>query len=1203
MFTIASFEFRSRLRLLSTWVYFLIFFALSMLWMASAGGLFKEANVSFGSGKVFINSPFAISETVSLLGMFGLTVIAAISGRAVQQDFEYRSQTFFFTAPITKLQYLGGRFLGSLGVSLVVFAGIGLGAFLATYIPGMDATRIGPNRLSAYLVPYLFILVPNTLLIGGAFFSLAAMTRRMLPVYLGSVLAIIGWLLSSRLIRDLDNKTVAALLDPFGARAVSIVTEYWTVSERNTRALPLGGVLLWNRLLWSGVAALICGLCYWRFSFATFAQEPVARGKKARRSDEDLPVSPVHVPVVQTPPGRQRPAWFMLPGLVGLYFRETVKNIYFGVLVLAGLLFMIIASTTMGDIFGTSTWPVTREMLGLLSGTFSLFMLIIIAFYGGELVWRERDCRIDQISDATPIPTWVPMAAKLLALMLVPVMLQAVLLVCGMGIQISKGYTHFQIGLYLHDMFGIRLIDYWLLCALAITVHSVINQKYMGHFVMTLYYVLLTFSSQLGLEHNLYKFGNYPEAVYSDMNGYGHFLYRARVFQAYWTAGAIVLLVLGYLMWTRGTVSGAAERLKVARARLSRPTLALGGLGLVGFVALGGFIYWNTNILNRYQNTYDGQLRRADYEKKYKRLAAEPQPKVIAVQVDLDLYPQKQDARMRGSYTLQNRSGVPVSTLNLVMPPDPTLKVHKMELAVPSSLVEDDQRLFVRRYALTPPLPPGAETRLTFDIELTTPGFTNEGSNTAVVYNGTFLNGRAMLPSLGYVEAGELERDQDRRKFGLEPKERMRDRDDPAGLQRNDLAADSDWIRFEANISTEADQIAISPGYLQKEWVEGDRHHYSYKMDVPILNFFAFQSARYAVRRDVWHDAPGNRDVRLEVYYQPGHEFNIDGMLTASKAALEYLSTNFGAFQYQQFRILEFPRYETFAQSFPNTIPYSEGIGFIARVRPNDEKDIDYPYYVTAHEAAHQWWGYQVVSAEVQGATLLIESLSQYSALMVMKHKYGESKMRKFLAYELNRYLTGRAFEQKKELPLGRVENQTYIHYAKGSLVMYALQDYIGEDKVNAALRSLRDATAYKGPPYPNATQLIAALRKVTPPELAYLIDDMFEHIVLYDNRAVSARAKKLPDGRYEVAIKVKAKKFQADALGKEDEVPLADYIDIGTVDDNGNQLELRREKITQEDSSFTLTVAQKPAKAGIDPLNKLIDRRPKDNTIPIELD
>jgi aminopeptidase N len=323
-------------------------------------------------------------------------------------------------------------------------------------------------------------------------------------------------------------------------------------------------------------------------------------------------------------------------------------------------------------------------------------------------------------------------------------------------------------------------------------------------------------------------------------------------------------------------------------------------------------------------------------------------------------------------------------------------------------------------------------------------------------------------------------------------------------------------------------------------------------------------------------------------------------MIDATKAALSYDSRNFGPYQYRQFRIIEFPRYASFAQSFPNTIPYSEGIGFIARVRPDDPKDIDYPYYVTAHEVAHQWWGHQVMSGDVQGGSMLVESLAQYSALMVMKNKLGPAKMRKFLEYELNRYLIGRATEQKKELPLSRVENQAYIHYAKGSLVMYALADYLGEARLNEAIRKFRDDHAFKGPPYPSTSQFIARVREVTPPEMQYLIDDMFERIVLYDNRAVSASAKALPNGRYEVTMKLVAKKRVADELGKETDVPIADLIDVGVLDANNDAIAVERRKFDTEESTVTLVVDRKPAKAGIDPLHKLIDRKPNDNTVPV---
>ncbi|MEO7057967.1 MAG: M1 family aminopeptidase [Caldimonas sp.] len=1201
MFTIASFEFRSRLKLLSTWVYFVVFFALAMLWIAAAGGLFKDANISFGTGKVAVNSPFALAQTVALLGMFGITVMAAVMGRAVQQDVEYRMQAFFFTAPISKLQYLGGRFLGGLGVLLVVFSSIGLGAFVATLLPGMDGDRLVANRLAAYLLPYATTMVPNAVLIGAVFFSLAATTRKMLPVYIGSVLILLGWLIAQQLMRDVDNRTLAALIDPFGSRALSVLTEYWTIAERNTRLVPLNGVLLWNRVLWLGVAACVSALLAWRFSFAAASLEAAGRRRKAHVAEPATgpePAAPLHAPPARVAPASGMGALRLMPHRVALEFRETTKNIYFAVLVLAGLLFMVFASTTVGDIFGTSTWPVTFQMTGLVSGSFAAFMLIIIAFYAGELVWRERDNRLDQIADALPVPTWLPLVSKLITLMLVPAVLQALLMLCGMAIQAAKGYTRFEPGLYLYDLFTIDLVGYWFICALAITVHSIASHKYVGHFVMIVYYVVLLFASQFGLEHNLYKFGSVPSAVYSDINGYGHFLPRVRAFQAYWTAGSLLLLVLGYLAWTRGTASSWRERLAQAKDRVSAPTLAIGAGAALAFAAIGGFIFYNTNVLNHYESTYDVQAAQVRYEQRYKPLASEPQPKITAVRLDVDLFPAEQRVRMRGRYALKNKNTVPVTSLLLNFAAGRALVVRRLELGVPVAQTDVDKALGVRRLHLARPLAPGAETTLDFDLELPTHGFRNEGSNTAVVYNGSFVNGRVVLPVIGYAAGAELERDADRKKFGLAPRERIPDRDDPAGLQVNGISADADFIDYEATVSTEPDQIAISPGYLQREWTEAGRRYFHYKMDAPILDFFAFQSARYAVKKDTWHGPAG--DVAIEIDYQPGHEFNLDSMLAATKDSLADFSTWFGPYQYRQFRIVEFPRYESFAQSFPNTIPFSEAIGFIARVRPDDPKDIDYPYYVTAHEAAHQWWGHQVVSGDVQGGTMLIESMAQYSALMVMKKKFGAAKMRRFLAYELNRYLSGRAFEQKKELPLSRVENQQYIHYAKGSLVMYALADYIGQDKLDQAIRAFRDAHAFKGPPYPSSSELIARIREVTPPELQYVIDDLFEKIVVYDNRAVSATMKPLPGGRFEVTMKVVAKKRVADGLGKESDVPLADFIDIGVVDEKGDAIAVEKKRITQEESSFTMTVDKRPAKAGIDPLNKLIDRRPGDNTIAV---
>jgi ABC-2 type transport system permease protein len=301
-------------------------------------------------------------------------------------------------------------------------------------------------------------------------------------------------------------------------------------------------------------------------------------------------------------------------------------------------------------------------------------------------------------------------------------------------------------------------------------------------------------------------------------------------------------------------------------------------------------------------------------------------------------------------------------------------------------------------------------------------------------------------------------------------------------------------------------------------------------------------------------------------------------------------------------RIIEFPRYSSFAQSFPASIPFSESIGFIARVDPDSDEDVDYPFWVTAHEVAHQWWAHQVIGGNVQGAPFMSESLAEYTAMMVLKHEYGREHMQRFLKYEMDHYLSGRSGEKKKEMPLVRVESQPYIYYDKAAVVLYALQDYAGEDNVNRALREYVQAVGYQEPPYTFSPELISRLRAVMPQPYQYVIGDMLESITLYENHAVSATAKKLPDGSYAVNLKVKARKVRAGELGEETDVPLNDWIDIGVLDEKGNALYMQRTKIDKPEMDFNINVKGVPATAGIDPWNKLVDRDPKDNTTRVSL-
>jgi aminopeptidase N len=426
--------------------------------------------------------------------------------------------------------------------------------------------------------------------------------------------------------------------------------------------------------------------------------------------------------------------------------------------------------------------------------------------------------------------------------------------------------------------------------------------------------------------------------------------------------------------------------------------------------------------------------------------------------------------------------------------------------------------------------------------------------------------------------------------------------EDEAARANTVFGTDADWINFETTVSTSGNQIALAPGYLQKSWKENGRSYYQYKMDQKMMPFFAYLSADWQVRKGDWHGVP------IEIYHDRKHGYNVDRMITATQKSLDYYTTQFTPYQFKQVRILEFPNYNSFAQSFANTIPFSESIGFIADLR--DKENIDYVFYVTAHEMAHQWWGHQIAAANVQGSTMLIESLAQYSALMVMEKEYGPHQMRRFLRYELDRYLSSRGSEAIEEQPLMRVENQQYIHYRKGSLVFYRLRDEIGEAALNRALKRYLQDKAFQEAPFTTSKELLGYIRAEAPADKQALITDLFEKIVFYDNRVLEASAKKRADGQWDVTMKLHLAKMEADGKGKETPRAYDEPVEIGVFarakgakEADERVLLLEKRVLAGANPVVTVTVKEQPFEVGVDPYNKMIDRVSRDNRKEVSVD
>jgi len=1130
-------------------------------------------------GSVNRNAPYVVARLLGNMSLLGIFMVVAFVATSVLRDFERGTDEIVFSRPVRVRDLLVGRFAGGLASACLCFAFAALGMAVGGFMPWLDPERIGPFGAAGYAWGLGVLAFPSFAIFGAFFFAFATRVRHMTSVYLALVALLVAYFTAVALFGDLEGRRTAALLDPFGLMAFEQQTRYWTVAEKNVRLPLLAGELLWNRLLWLALALGALALAVTRFRYDQSRRHVTP---KARAEAADAAPSAA-TRLRASPRFDASTVRAQLASQFRLELRAVVLSVPF-LLMLAFSLINVVANMGQLDLMlGTPVWPVTYLMLLAVRAGYSFLLIVIVTFYAGEAVWRERSLKLDGVLDATPSSSVVPLAAKILALWTACFVFMTAGLVGLAGYQLSHGYTRLEPLLYAQGLV-VETLPFLLSAVLAVALQVALNQKLLGYLAMVLYLVSGAALGALHFDHFLYRYGEVPRGPYSDMNGWGHFAAPMLWFNVYWCFAAAVLLYLAHLGWVRGAESRFRHRWTTARSRLTG-TARLGlAACAAGFVAVGAFIFYNGNVRNEYVSSDEAERRAVEYEKKYGSYRNLAQPRIVGIKADVAIFPAERRVEIRGTYRLVNRSPQPIPALHVAIPTG--IVVRRLDLP-PHKVAIDDRRLGYAVYELEAPLAPGQEIPLGFELELANPGFVVTKANNAIAANGTFHHNRSTFPSLGYQRYEELDDPSARRRHGLPPLVRMSKIDDPVARRQNDLAHDADWLELDTTVSTSPDQIAVAPGALEREWTEAGRRYFHYKLDTEIPKFFAFLSARYTVREDSW------KETRVEVFHHPGHEYNVDRMLGAVRKTLDYMTESFSPYQHRGIRIVEFPRYSRRAASFPGTIPFSESIGFIARL--TSPEAIDYPFYVTAHEVAHQWWGYQVLGADVQGATMLSETMAQYSALMVMEKEYGPGTMRRFLRYELDRYLSGRGGEALEELPLALVEDQPYVHYSKGGLALYALKDALGESVLNGALRRYVESVRFRSPPYTVSRDLLSFVAGVTPPEKRGLLADLFESITLFDLQTVEAVSRKLDDGRYRVTLKARARKLRADGQGAETEVPLDDWIDVGVLGEK-EALYLEKSHVTGNELTVEATVSGRPTRAGIDPYNKLIDRAPGDN-------
>ncbi|GEM_PF-499990 len=1218
--SIYQYELKYWLKKPATYFFAIIFFSITFVAIAGMAG---ESTDRF-NGRV-LNSASYIYDLMRKVMYLLFFLLPVIIGQSVHRDIAANVHPILNSYPITKNNYIWAKFLSSFTVLMLIVGFSMLGFFLATQMPWTNPELLKQFEPMAYLQVFGGFLLPNLLLLSILVFGVVLLSRN---IYLGFVSVLLFLLvpqLTGAYFSAETSTYLAAIFDPLGRKSVTFYTKNWTISEQNELLLPVKGVIIYNRLFWLGVSSLSFTGIYGLFQLhqeaptISFKNKLFTRNKtidttkgKVRNLGTITKVDLPNINLIFSKIHQLKTMWRL-----SIYdLKYMLKNKAFLSLLLGGLILVLLMMKSVQPRFDTETFPMTWKILELPSQVFSGIINFMTFLFAGFLVQRSRMAKTQQLVDISPFPNWVFLGSKFLALVKMQMVLLFVVMIGGILTQLYKGYFNFEIDQYLLTLYGLNLIHFVIWSMLAVFMHTFLDRPYLTFFLLLFIPVGCIGISEFGpqflgmdfLEQWMFRYNQGPGGVfglrYSDMDGYGANLPPYFIYKFYWLLAGNLLMLGALLFWKRGYTYSFIERLGLVKQRF-KGRVAVGFFTcLLAFLSMGFMFYYDGNIANNYYSRANRQHLLSEAKQKYQDYEKFVQPKITSIKIELDIFPEERRYTATGKYWLKNQSNQNIDTLIINYVPD----LHtSYDFQEKYAVLSKDTIANIAHFdiiVVENSLAAGDSLQMTF-TNYSDP-VTWLSTNELIKANGTLIRD-GLFPRLGnwlffFQEVNSM----GKHTYRPHPT-------DSLATVGSWTAIDADRIDFEAIISTSADQIALSSGALQKEWTVNNRNYFHYKTQEKISAQFVCTSGYYEVKKDKW------KDIDLAVYYDKKHRYNVDNMLAGMKASLAYCSENFSPYQFKQVRLVEFAQTGgASAHGYPGFIPTGEGAGFIADVAHLEHDGWDMPFSTGVHEVAHQWWGNQVIPADVLGVKMVVESMAEYVTTMVEKKEKGIQTMRRTNKGKLKQYLEQRRRDRLEELPLMYAEpHQNYIHYPKGALVMYAMSDYIGEQRLNKALKKYVEKVAFQEERYTTSIELVDYIRAATPDSLQYLINDFFETITLYDNRVLDWTATPLNNGQYQIDLDFLVRKYRHGGKGKElysdngidslsyqlpnaekiiHSLPLADYLEIGIFDENGQELYLQKNKISQIQNRVSIIVDALPTEVGVDPYFKLIDREMGDN-------
>lgn len=1073
---IAGHELRTQLSGPLFWV--LVLLVLLVTSTLNPVAMIPSGDSAVGGVRAFVNSPHALAQTFAIGSFFAYTFFAALmAGLSIVRDDESDVADLIHSTPLTPAEYVLGKFFGviaALGVAFALHILLAIGFYQAGAWGGASVIH-GPFRLGHYLLPALVFAAPGIWCSAALAFAVGERTRRPMAVYavptVGFVLTLILFWTWSPPWLDPRVDRLLMLLDPTSLRWLQTLFEVDRgVAFYNSAPLPFDWTLGINRLLVLALPALavLASIRHFRASIGRDA----GRSERRRRPSAG-PVPPARatfrplsgLAMTSRRPGLFAGTWTILRAELAELCRQPSLYLFTAFLMLV----VLEVAGAEGDAFGA---PVLLTAGGLAVRTLPVVTILVclfLLFTVIESLHREAATGFDSIFHSSPVSNGAILFGKGLASAVVVGVLSAA---CGAsGLLLLLLQTGGRVELWpLVLVFGLVLAPTFLLWTAFVTAVMAVVRHRSGALAIGLAALVLTgFQFMSGAMTWATNWPLWGALRWSDLgtfplNGEALLWNRAAAL-----ALTVFLFAVAFTFLTRTERDATATLDRLRPRRLSRGALRLAPFALMPLL-IGGFLGIQV------RTGFEGEAAEERAEEYWRQNVATwsrvAPPEVTRIDLKLDLEPSERRMRVEGSYAVINSTGEPMPGLPFTV----GASFEKVFWTLDGKPVTPDDRAGL--HVLTPPRPlaPGETARVGFAYAATYPRGINRnggGASTFILPAGVLLSTHRgeFLPVPGFVE---------------------------------DTEAGAGWSpSFETRVEVRAPSgyTVNSVGVKTAEHTHAGRTTVVWESDHPVsaVNVIA---GRWDVRRR----------NGTAVYFHPGHPFNVDRILGTLVAARARYSEWFYPYPWQELRLSEFPDLETNATAFPTNISFSEGIGFLTGGDPRS----GLAFSVTAHEAAHQWWGHLLTADDGPGSGLLIEGMANYSALLLHESENGPAARIAF-ARQLERgYLEQRRVDAERPL-LATVEQSASgeaVLSQKGAFVLWMLHHHLGRDRMLAGLRELISRHV-RGREPATAQELVAGLREQAEDPAAYdaFVDQWLAGVVLPEYELSEATVERTAEG------------------------------------------------------------------------------------------